>query len=60
MFPLIPSVIYQLVNDPEFYKTDLSSVVTIGSGAAYLPPKLYEKFRTAIPNSAAMAQGQTY
>jgi acyl-CoA synthetase (AMP-forming)/AMP-acid ligase II len=37
---LIPSAIHQLVNHPETKKTDLSSVVAILSGAAYLPPEL--------------------
>ncbi|KAJ7893270.1 hypothetical protein B0H13DRAFT_2527619 [Mycena leptocephala] len=37
---LIPSAIHQLVNHPAIKSADLSSVISITSGAAYLPPEL--------------------
>lgn len=56
--PLIPSIIHQLVNAPEFQTTDFSSVVTVGSAAAYLPPQLNEKFISMLPKDVAMSEGQ--
>ncbi|KAJ7878869.1 hypothetical protein B0H14DRAFT_2711162 [Mycena olivaceomarginata] len=37
---LVPSLVHQLLTHPDIKTTDFSSVVTVASGAAYLPPEL--------------------
>ncbi|KAJ3711570.1 hypothetical protein C8R42DRAFT_688954 [Lentinula raphanica] len=49
--PLIPSLVHQLINHPNISSVDLSSLKTAGSGAAYLPPPLAEKFRAIMPGA---------
>ena len=49
-----------MINSPELQTTDLSSLVTFGSGAAYLSPKLAQKLVTMLPRKVAMMQGQGY
>ncbi|KAJ7893273.1 hypothetical protein B0H13DRAFT_2339757 [Mycena leptocephala] len=48
---LIPSAIHQLVNHPAIKTADLTSVYSITSGAAYLPPELEAQINadTACP-----------
>jgi len=41
-------MIHQLVNSPEWAKTDTSSVETAASGAAFLPPELRAKFQSKL------------
>ena len=41
---LVPSAVHQLVGHPDFDRTDVSSVVSAGYGAARLPPTLRDKF----------------
>ncbi|KAJ8502359.1 hypothetical protein ONZ45_g11839 [Pleurotus djamor] len=55
--PLIPSVIHQIVNYPHIKKADLSSVVTINSGAAYLTPELTEKLPQVIQKPVNVFEG---
>ncbi|KAG7089545.1 hypothetical protein E1B28_011218 [Marasmius oreades] len=47
---LIPSVVHQLVNHPKFPKTNLSSVTTVGCGAAHLVPELASQFSSFVNN----------
>jgi acyl-CoA synthetase (AMP-forming)/AMP-acid ligase II len=54
---LIPSVVHQMVNSPMFWKTDLSSVMMAGNGAAYLSPELASKFASKMPNMDRMFEG---
>jgi len=54
---LIPSVVHQLVNYPGIEKVDLSSVISAGSGAAYLPPELGEKLSKLLPREARFVEG---
>ncbi|KAF9267794.1 acetyl-CoA synthetase-like protein [Marasmius fiardii PR-910] len=54
---LIPSVVHQLLNHPHFSRTDLSSVIVAGSGAAYLPPELAAKFGSFIKNTPFLGEG---
>ncbi|GLB38764.1 putative AMP-binding enzyme C-terminal domain [Lyophyllum shimeji] len=54
---LIPSVVHQLVNYPGIDKVDLSSIQSMGSGAAYLPPELAAKLQALIPQSANFTEG---
>ena len=48
VLPLVPSIIHQLVNSPEWEKTDTSSVEIAVSGAALLPPELLAKFQSKL------------
>lgn len=57
VMPLIPSAIHQMVNSPLFSKTDLSTLVSVSSGAAYLPPELSSKFMRVVKNAATMLEG---
>ena len=57
--PLIPSAIHQLVNHPLFAKTDLTTLVAVSNGAAYLPPELSKKFMKFVKSAALMAEGQS-
>ncbi|KAI0313846.1 acetyl-CoA synthetase-like protein [Amylostereum chailletii] len=41
---LVPAHVHQLVNSDKFAKLDLSSLVNVGAGAAYLPVDLRERF----------------
>ncbi|QRV84750.1 AMP binding enzyme [Ceratobasidium sp. AG-Ba] len=47
---LVPSLVFQLLAHPELKsdKTDLSSLVSIGAGAAYLPPDTEREFIDAV------------
>ncbi|RXW14327.1 hypothetical protein EST38_g11522 [Candolleomyces aberdarensis] len=54
---LIPSIVHQLVHHPRTAKTDWSSVMTLGSGAAYLPPELASKLSKVIPKTANFSEG---
>ncbi|KAF7296989.1 hypothetical protein MIND_00931200 [Mycena indigotica] len=54
---LVPSLIHQLVNHPDFLKTDMSSVVFVNSGAAYLPPALSDKLLAHMQKGADLHQG---
>ncbi|KAK7444312.1 hypothetical protein VKT23_015324 [Stygiomarasmius scandens] len=55
--PLIPSVIHQLVNHPRIAQADLSSIMHIGSGAAYLPPELAAQLAKLTPETATISEG---
>ena len=52
---LVPSMIHQLVNSPEWTRADTSSVEAVGSGAAFLPPDLLSKFQSKL--EATFTQG---
>ncbi|KAG6901502.1 hypothetical protein C0995_011052 [Termitomyces sp. Mi166 len=54
---MIPSVIHQLVNYPGIEKVDFSSVHTVGSGAAYLPPEMATKLLSYIGTGANFTEG---
>ncbi|KAF9564169.1 acetyl-CoA synthetase-like protein [Agrocybe pediades] len=54
---LIPSVVHQLVNHPAIEKADFSTVLSVGSGAAYLPPELGEKMSKLLPAEAQFMEG---
>ncbi|KAF4577266.1 hypothetical protein EYR40_009365 [Pleurotus pulmonarius] len=55
--PLIPSVIHQIVNSPKSQKADWSSVMSINSGAAYLPPDLSEKVPKLLKKEIHVFEG---
>ncbi|KIM41001.1 hypothetical protein M413DRAFT_19093 [Hebeloma cylindrosporum] len=54
---LIPSVVHQLVNHPGIEKADFSSVLSMNSGAAYLPPELGEKMSSLMPKETIFSEG---
>nr|GAT49526.1 predicted protein [Mycena chlorophos] len=54
---LIPSMIHQLVHHPDFLKTDMSTVVFVNSGAAYLPPTLSDRFLAHLGKGSDLHQG---
>ncbi|KAG2009620.1 AMP dependent CoA ligase [Coprinopsis cinerea AmutBmut pab1-1] len=54
---LIPSIVHQLVHHPDIEKVDLSSVTSLGSGAAYLPPELAEKLSRLLPKQSHFSEG---
>jgi hypothetical protein len=45
---LIPSVIHQLVTHPKFDTLDWSSIAAAGSGAAFLPADLSNRFSKTL------------
>ncbi|KAJ7506821.1 hypothetical protein B0H11DRAFT_244508 [Mycena galericulata] len=55
--PLIPSAVHQLVNHPEIKTTDLSSVLAVNSGAAYLPPTLATHMSRFLDKGSQLSQG---
>ncbi|KAL0961550.1 hypothetical protein HGRIS_006489 [Hohenbuehelia grisea] len=55
--PLIPSVVHQLVNYPGTPNADLSSVLVVNSGAAYLPPELSEKMTALTKRDVPVMEG---
>ncbi|KDR83116.1 hypothetical protein GALMADRAFT_238939 [Galerina marginata CBS 339.88] len=54
---LIPSVVHQLVHHPGIEKADFSSVLTMNSGAAYLPPELGDRMSKLVPGEAIFTEG---
>ncbi|KAG6852118.1 hypothetical protein C0991_002977, partial [Blastosporella zonata] len=57
---LIPSVVHQLVNHPGIEKVDFSSIQTMGSGAAYLPPELATKLSSIVPQQSTFTEVQPF
>ncbi|KAJ3555619.1 hypothetical protein NM688_g2475 [Phlebia brevispora] len=57
VLPLIPSAMHQLVNHELTTKTDLSSIVHVHSGAAYLPPVLAKKMKSFVHNTPLVFEG---
>ncbi|TDL17760.1 acetyl-CoA synthetase-like protein [Rickenella mellea] len=57
MASFVPSLIHQLVNSPKFKKADLSSIQSMLSGAAYLPPQLADKLTSLTNPAAILAEG---
>ena len=54
---MVPSMYHQIVNHPDFLKTDLSTIVTSHSGAAHLPQEIATKFRNQTPNNLFFSDG---
>ena len=59
VIPLVPSMIFQLVNSPEWAKADTSSIETTGSGAAFLPPELRAKFQSKVKSAFGQGYGSS-
>lgn len=54
---LVPSLVHQLVHHPRFKTTDMTSVKSIGSGGAYLPPQLADQARARFPDIPRVTEG---
>lgn len=55
--PSVPPIIQQLSNSPDLTKTDMSSVISIASGAAYLPPVLAQKVSQQLGGAVKVVHG---
>ncbi|KAG2147414.1 uncharacterized protein EDB93DRAFT_1250560 [Suillus bovinus] len=54
---LVPSLLHQLVHHSRFKTTDMSSVKSVGSGAAYLPPQLAAQVCARFPDIPRVTEG---
>ncbi|KAA1476773.1 acetyl-CoA synthetase-like protein [Dentipellis sp. KUC8613] len=54
---LVPSMAHQLVNSPRLATTDLSSIISFGTGAAHLPTEERQKLIKYMPNVGPFAGG---
>ncbi|KAG6836000.1 hypothetical protein H0H93_012364 [Arthromyces matolae] len=54
---MIPSIVHQIVNYPGIEKVDFSSMQSMGSGAAYLPPEMSAKLTALTPKNATFTEG---
>ncbi|KAG1818632.1 uncharacterized protein BJ212DRAFT_1346462 [Suillus subaureus] len=54
---LVPSLVHQLVHHPRFKTTNMSSVRSIGSGAAHLPPQLADELCARFPDMDLVTEG---
>jgi acyl-CoA synthetase (AMP-forming)/AMP-acid ligase II len=56
-FIMVPSMVHQLLHDPELSKVDLNSLVSAAAGAAHLPPELRTAFQRKAKNVPFMLEG---
>ncbi|KAG2147409.1 uncharacterized protein EDB93DRAFT_1337359 [Suillus bovinus] len=54
---LVPSLIHQVVHHPRFETADLSSIKSIGSSAAHLPPQLAAQLCARLPGIERIKEG---
>ncbi|KAJ7285272.1 hypothetical protein C8J57DRAFT_1291041 [Mycena rebaudengoi] len=54
---LVPSMVHQLVNHPDIKAADLTSLVRVLCGAAYLPPELAGKMSKLLPEDSRLTEG---
>jgi 4-coumarate--CoA ligase len=57
MLPLVPPLVRQLAQSPLTDNYDLSSVLSVASGAAYLPPDAAYKLAEKLPNKLPVPSG---
>lgn len=55
--PSVPSIIHQLASSPKLAKTDMSSVLAVTSGAAYLPLSLADKIQGKVGTKSPVLTG---
>ncbi|KAF2762904.1 4-coumarate-CoA ligase [Pseudovirgaria hyperparasitica] len=55
--PMVPQVVRQLAQYPDLHKHDLSSVIAVGSGAAYLPPDVAKALGDKLPQKQPVGSG---
>ena len=53
----VPTMMWQLIQHPDFTNTDLSSVESIGYGGAAAAPELVERLKAEFPKIAGPGQG---
>ena len=53
----VPTMMWQLIQHPDFRSTDLSSVESIGYGGAAAAPELVERLKAEFPQIAGPGQG---
>lgn len=54
---MVPSIIHQILHNPKLAKLDLNSLVSVGSGAAYLPDDLRLAFKRRATKVSLFAEG---
>jgi acyl-CoA synthetase (AMP-forming)/AMP-acid ligase II len=54
---MVPSMVYQVLHDPELAKIDLGSLIAAAAGAAHLPPELRTAFIQKAKNVSFMQEG---
>ncbi|KAF9781855.1 acetyl-CoA synthetase-like protein [Thelephora terrestris] len=59
MLPLVPPMMLQLLNSPEWAKADTSSIEITASGAAFLPPDLSAKFHSKLKSHMLHGYGSS-
>ncbi|KZW03353.1 acetyl-CoA synthetase-like protein [Exidia glandulosa HHB12029] len=57
MMGMVPSMVHQFLNSPRLPFADLSSLRSVGTGAAYLPPTLSHKLQTVIKSKTILPEG---
>jgi acyl-CoA synthetase (AMP-forming)/AMP-acid ligase II len=54
---MVPSMMYQLLNHPDFSKVDLDNLESVNTGASRLHNDLREKFEHRANNVPFLAEG---
>ena len=54
---MVPSMVHQVLHNPELAKLDLGSLISATSGAAHLPPELRTAFERKAKNVSFMQEG---
>jgi long-chain acyl-CoA synthetase len=53
----VPTMMWQLIQHPDFHETDLSSIESVGYGGAAAAPELVERLKQEFPQIAGPGQG---
>ncbi len=56
-FIMVPSMMEQMLHNPELSKLDLSSLESAATGAAHLPPELLHAFKRRAKNLPFFIEG---
>lgn len=54
---MVPSMMHQIVHDPELSNLDLSLLASVATGAAHLPPELLSAFNRRAKNLPFFIEG---
>ncbi len=54
---MVPSIMHQILYNPELSKLDLTSLEAAGTGAAHLPPELLGAFKRRAKNLPSFIEG---
>jgi acyl-CoA synthetase (AMP-forming)/AMP-acid ligase II len=54
---MVPSMAHQLATSPKLVRLDLSSLTSMNSGAAYLPPELRQRLSARAKNVVHFGEG---